>query len=579
MLPSAGTGQPPAGPDWVVELAWTGHRCLAYVQPGRRTRLRSSGGTSMTAAYPELGPELERRSPPRGMILDGTLVARGEEHAPRAARLQRRSARHRPSERHIERVPVDFQVADLLWLDGHPIVELPYRDRRTLLEGLGFDAAPVWATSPIPVSELPTLLCVAEAKGVDALHARHLGSRYKPGQRSPLWVRVPVPRTGRVVVGGWTPVEPGRPERIASLLVGVPTAGGLAYVGRVGVAGDERRHVTGLRALRRDTSPFVDGPPADVAHGAIWVEPRVVGLVEFTGFTAAGRLRLPHWRGPVGAGAPAVRWARRADPPGEPQAPGAPTKPVRSGAGGGSDASGDPAGSGEPMASTGSAAGEGPAASAGPAGPGEPAASGGAPTAGEPAASGLPPGGTTTPGTPVAGPATASPPGTTAPGATAGGTEPAAGPTAGRTAEPEALERRRLEQHFVYNSLNTIAALIRTDPGRARDLLVGFADLTRATDQPQQAATTLARELEAVRGYLALEQARFGRRLAVRIDVPDGLLGATLEPLRLLTAVRAAVQLHIEPRPDGGVLTVAAGRGTLTVTGGEGPPTVVELPR
>jgi len=313
MQVAAGTGQAPVGPDWVVELAWTGHRCIAYVEPGGRTRLLSSGNVSMTPAYPELLPELERRSPPGGMILDGTLVARGEEHAPRVARLQRRSARFRPTERQIRRVPVDLQVADLLWLDGHSLVDLPYRDRRTFLEGLGFAAAPVWTTSPMPISELPSLLSIAEAKGVEALHARHLGSRYRPGQRSPLWVRVPVPRIGRVLVGGWTPVDPRRPDRIASLLVGVPDGRGLRYVGRVGVSGEERRPVAGLRQLRRAESPFPGGVPAEVARDAIWVEPRVAGLVDHTGFTADGRLRLPHWRGTAGSGSAAIPWARRAE--------------------------------------------------------------------------------------------------------------------------------------------------------------------------------------------------------------------------------------------------------------------------
>ena len=165
MQVAAGTGQAPVGPDWVVELAWTGHRCVAYVEPGGRTRLLSSGNVSMTPAYPELVPELERHSPPGGMILDGTLVARGEEHAPRVARLQRRSARFRPTERQIRTVPVDLQVADLLWLDGHSVVDLPYRDRRTLLEGLGFAAAPVWTTSPMPITELPSLLAHRGGQG------------------------------------------------------------------------------------------------------------------------------------------------------------------------------------------------------------------------------------------------------------------------------------------------------------------------------------------------------------------------------------------------------------------------------
>ena len=100
---------------------------------------------------------------------------------------------------------------------------------------------------------------------------------------------------------------------------------------------------------------------------------------------------------------------------------------------------------------------------------------------------------------------------------------------------------RQLEQHFVYNSLNTIAALIRTDPARARDLVLGFADLSRAADGPGQ--STLGRELAAVHAYLQLEQARFGPRLEVTTDVDDGLAAvpvASLPDWRQAWAVPAA---------------------------------------
>jgi bifunctional non-homologous end joining protein LigD len=682
MQVAAGAGQAPVGPDWVVELAWTGHRCIAYVEPGGRTRLLSSGNVSMTPAYPELLPELERRSPAGGMILDGTLVARGEEHAPRVARLQRRSARFRPTERQIRRVPVDLQVADLLWLDGHSLVDLPYRDRRNLLEGLGFAAAPVWTTSPMPISELPSLLQIAEAKGVEALHARHLGSRYRPGQRSPLWVRVPVPRIGRVLVGGWTPVDPRRPDRIASLLVGVPDGRGLRYVGRVGVSGEERRPVAGLRQLRRAESPFLGGVPAEVARDAIWVEPRVTGLVDYTGFTADGRLRLPHWRGTAGAGSAGIPWARRADPPdgdASRQAAGAPagsagasggTASASAGASAqaGSRAAADPSAaverrepSGHAAVAGGAADPAGASAAAGRAAAGRgrgeagaPAAAdlggrssaGGAAAAGsqtEPVAQGgagrkatsdgndaigpiegsvevddtAQSGGVTAvvetagPGMQAAAAAAGDGAGTAVAGAAVGGvaatadagagSATAAEDTAGRAsassgpaaadeaaadeAAPEQaaepVEARRLEQHFVYNSLNAIASLIRTDPARARELLVGFADLSRATDRPADAPSTLGHELTVVRDYLALEQARFGKRLRVEIDVDRALTTVPVEPLRVLAAVRDAVQRDIEPRAQGGVLSVTArpadGGCVVTVTGGAGEPKVLPL--
>ncbi len=654
MQVAAGTGQAPGGPDWVVELAWTGHRCVAYVEPEGRTRLLSSGNVSMTPAYPELLPELERHSPRRGMILDGTLVARGEEHAPRVARLQRRSARFRPTERHIRTVPVDLQVADLLWLDGHSLVDVPYRDRRTLLEGLGFATAPVWTTSPMPISELPSLLRIAEAKGVEALHARHLASRYRPGQRSPLWVRVPVPRIGRVLVGGWTPVDPRRPDRIASLLVGVPEGRGLRYVGRVGVSGDERRPVAGLRQLRRDDSPFAGGVPPDVARDAIWVEPRVAGLVDYTGFTADGRLRLPQWRGTAGAGSAAIPWARRADAPDEDtsrrtSAPlSAPDGDARAddvappaagadpaGAGAADPVTPDPAGpdgaiaraatSSAPVTPEPAVARQGGAESAtaergtaasttagqvAPRATGAESAPAGFATrgpvaaestaavaAGESATPGLAgaasaPAGATARAPATAGsaaresaaPESATPESATAGSATAPIADDSGAAYPGHDAAPSTeapVEARRLEQHFVYNSLNAIASLIRTDPARARELLVGFADLSRATDRPTDAPSTLGHELATVRDYLALEQARFGKRLRVEIEVSPALQRAPVEPLRLLAAVRDAVQRDIEPRAQGGVLSVtarpAAAGCVVTVTGGAGEPRVLDL--
>lgn len=465
MLPATSSADPPTGPDWRIEVAWTGHRCIAYVHPDGRVRLLSGAANSMTAAYPELAGPLRERCPPGGMVLDGTVVARGEEHAPRARLLKRRHARSRPSEQEIAAVPVDLQVADLLFLDGHPTTDLPYRDRRALLEGLGFDRAPVWTSALFPASELDSLMRIAAAEGVDAFHARHLGGRYRPGARSRFWLRVPVQRSGLVVVGGWTPTDPHRPDTVGALLLGVPDAGGLRYVGRVGVSVEQRRQLDAeLRGRTRAASPFAGDVPADAVAHAVWVERGPVGRVEFVGWVSGQRLRLPRWHGTVPPGeAAGDRWAR---PPAPSAAP--------------------------------------------------------------------------TPAPAVPAPRTAEP----AP-------EPAPAPA-------EAVEQRRLEQHFVYNSLNTVASLIRTDPGRARELLIGFADLSRAADGPP--TTTLGRELEAVRAYLELERARFGARLEVAVQVDDGLGGVAVEALAVLGLVRAAVQQDIEPRREGGLLALTARR-------------------
>jgi bifunctional non-homologous end joining protein LigD len=512
MQPATVAGDPPTGADWVVEVAWTGHRCIAYVEPGRRVRLLSGAGNSMSSAYPELAEPLLRRSPPGGMVLDGTLVARGEEHAVRPRLLTRRSARHRPSDATIRRIPVDLQVADLLWLDGHSTTGLPYADRRALLDGLGFASPPVWTTSPLPATELDTMLAIAEQKGADGLHARHLRGRYHPGGRSRFWLRLPVTRTRQVLVGGWTPADPQRPETVGTLLLGAPVAqapDALHYVGRVGVSLEQRRRLAAeLGERERAAPPFVDAVPPAAARHARWAAPGLVGLAEFSGWIGGARMRRPRWRGLLDPAA--VRHDRWARPP-------EPTPPV-------------------------------------------------APPAEAPAEA---------PDAPPAEPAPADvPPTDAAADAPEDAPEDADGGAAG------SAEVRRLEQHFVYNSLNTIAALIRTDPGRARELLMGFADVSRAADQA--GASTLGHELAAVQGYLQLEQARFGPRLRVAVDVAPALHPIPVTSMQVLAAVRDAVQRDIEPRPEGGLLTLAArpvdGGCEVSVAGGSAAARTIRLP-
>src|SRR5690606_12352654 len=78
-------------------------------------------------------------------------------------------------------------------------------------------------------------------------------------------------------------------------------------------------------------------------------------------------------------------------------------------------------------------------------------------------------------------------------------------------AEVRAL-RAQISPHFVYNALTTIASFIRTDPNRARELLIEFADFTRYSFRTAGEFTTLAEELNNIHRYIRLEKARFGNR-------------------------------------------------------------------
>lgn len=111
--------------------------------------------------------------------------------------------------------------------------------------------------------------------------------------------------------------------------------------------------------------------------------------------------------------------------------------------------------------------------------------------------------------------------------------------------------RSQISPHFIYNSLNAIAALIPTDPVRARDLVIDFADFTRYSLRTEQDFTTLEEELAAVERYVLLEKARFGDRINVQLVIAPEVLGLDIPFLSVQPLVENAVRHGIGPH--GGV--------------------------
>ncbi|GAB3263324.1 histidine kinase [Alteromonas gracilis] len=124
-------------------------------------------------------------------------------------------------------------------------------------------------------------------------------------------------------------------------------------------------------------------------------------------------------------------------------------------------------------------------------------------------------------------------------------------------AEVRAL-RAQISPHFVYNSLSAIASFVRTDPDRARELLLEFADFTRYSFRRHGEFTTLAEELRSIERYLLLEKARFGDRLTIVLRIAPEVLAVTVPFLCLQPLVENAVQHGLEGRPEGGTVTIVA---------------------
>ncbi|MEV5945624.1 histidine kinase [Streptomyces sp. NPDC051993] len=124
-------------------------------------------------------------------------------------------------------------------------------------------------------------------------------------------------------------------------------------------------------------------------------------------------------------------------------------------------------------------------------------------------------------------------------------------------AEIKAL-RAQISPHFIFNSLAAIASFVRTDPERARELLLEFADFTRYSFRRHGDFTTLADELHSIDQYLALARARFGDRLSVTLQVAPEVLPVALPFLCLQPLVENAVKHGIEGAVATSRITISA---------------------
>jgi two-component system LytT family sensor kinase len=122
--------------------------------------------------------------------------------------------------------------------------------------------------------------------------------------------------------------------------------------------------------------------------------------------------------------------------------------------------------------------------------------------------------------------------------------------------------RAQISPHFVYNALNTIASFVRTDPARARELILEFADFTRYSFRSAGQYTLLADELRNIDRYLTLERARFGTALSVTLQVAPEVLNVVVPFLALQPLVENAVRHGLAGRQGGSLAIVARDEGS-----------------
>jgi bifunctional non-homologous end joining protein LigD len=191
-------------------------------------------------------------------------------------------------------------IFDLLHAGAESLLGQPYLERRTRLDQLN-PTGPAWQSPPSWIGGGADILVATAEQGLEGIIAKRLTSTYQPGRRSPSWRKIKNIRTVDVLIGGWSPGGGRRAGSIGSLLIGVSTPDGLAYIGNVGTGFTDaalRDLHARLQQLEMQVSPFDAVPvPAEFARFARWVRPELGGEVAYAEIGLEGRLRHPRWRG------------------------------------------------------------------------------------------------------------------------------------------------------------------------------------------------------------------------------------------------------------------------------------------
>ncbi|MEF2975679.1 ATP-dependent DNA ligase [Subtercola sp. YIM 133946] len=311
MLATLGTARDLGDEDaWAYEMKWDGIRAIAYIDPGAAggadagasVRLLTRNGHDVTAQYPELADPLREAAAGHSLVLDGEIVALDAKGRPNFGRLQQRMNLQGTAEieRAVGAVAVHYLVFDILNLDGQSMLRRSYDDRRVSLEQTVAPNARSLVQVPAAFDgDFAAAFAASKSLALEGVMAKKHESTYTAGRRSRSWIKVKHSSTQEVVIGGWRPGAGRRAGGVGSLLLGIPTDGGLEYVGRVGTGFSDReldRMAAQFATMKRTTSPFAE-TPREVAADAHYITPSLVGEVEFAEWTASGHLRQPTWRG------------------------------------------------------------------------------------------------------------------------------------------------------------------------------------------------------------------------------------------------------------------------------------------
>jgi bifunctional non-homologous end joining protein LigD len=281
----------PEGDEWLYELKWDGYRALV-IKDGEDVQIRSRNDKDLTSMYPGVAAA-GRRQKIKQIVLDGEIVALGEDGRPSFQALQHRSSHQKHQ--------IVFYAFDVLYADGQDLTAERLDVRRARLPALVRTDGVLRLSQDLPGSAADIVEAL-RAAGIEGVIAKRRDSTYQPGERSNDWVKLKLERQQEFVIGGY---RPDGPNGLDALLVGYYKGKELRFAGKVraGLIPHVRREVLGkLKPLQVQECPFANLPDTDVGRWGAgitadqmremhWTKPQLVAQIRFVEWTAENRLR------------------------------------------------------------------------------------------------------------------------------------------------------------------------------------------------------------------------------------------------------------------------------------------------
>ena len=281
---------------WLFELKYDGIRAIVTVA-GDLVRITGRRGGDETVRYPE-APAIRAGIRARQAIVDGELVVLDADGRPSFERMQQRIGVSRDTD--VRRVaaeyPVTFIAFDLLELEGRDLLSTELRIRKKTLRETIVDSPYILFAEQVE-RDGTSLFKVARESGIEGIVGKRADSLYRPGIRTPDWVKIKSWLTQSCVIAGYTAGRGRRSNQLGALILAVLDGGHLVHCGQVGTGFDDRTLQDlrdRLRPLEVRTCQLEIVPKT--SEPATWVKPELVCEVRFADWTRDGILRHPAYR-------------------------------------------------------------------------------------------------------------------------------------------------------------------------------------------------------------------------------------------------------------------------------------------